>query len=117
MPLSYYTVFGFRLGLFGMAASGAAVRQASCLSDFNIGNDGEHCSPKGKSSLTAGNIQAIQIWAPRTKTSGQWIANKVLQGFFGAPIESLCEISVTDIVHYPLLATLNDAHIVIVLYT
>ena len=28
-----------------------------------------------------------------------WIANKILQGFFGAPIESLCEISVTDIVY------------------
>lgn len=40
----------------------------------------------------------IQIWAPYTKSNGQWIANKVLQGFFGAPIESLCEISVTDIV-------------------
>ncbi|KAF2488544.1 MFS general substrate transporter [Lophium mytilinum] len=40
---------------------------------------------------------AIQLWAPYTKSNGQWIANKILQGFFGAPIESLCEISVTDI--------------------
>ena len=40
---------------------------------------------------------ATQIWAPYTTSNGQWIANKVLQGFFGAPIESLCEISVTDI--------------------
>ncbi|KAF2090790.1 MFS general substrate transporter [Saccharata proteae CBS 121410] len=40
---------------------------------------------------------AIQIWAPYTKSNGQWIANKILQGFFGAPIESLCEISITDI--------------------
>lgn len=40
---------------------------------------------------------AIMIWAPYTKSNGQWIANKILQGFFGAPIESLCEISVTDI--------------------
>ena len=38
------------------------------------------------------------IWVPYTKTNGQWIASKLLQGFFGAPIESLCEISVTDIV-------------------
>lgn len=38
----------------------------------------------------------IQIWAPYTKSNGQWIANKLLQGFVGAPIESLCEISVTD---------------------
>lgn len=40
---------------------------------------------------------AIQIWAPYTRSNGQWIANKILQGFFGAPIESLCEISMTDI--------------------
>ena len=38
------------------------------------------------------------VWVPYTKTNGQWIASKILQGFFGAPIESLCEISVTDIV-------------------
>ncbi|MCJ1267223.1 hypothetical protein MMC22_007108 [Lobaria immixta] len=40
---------------------------------------------------------AIMIWVPYTKTNGQWIASKLLQGFFGAPIESLCEISVTDV--------------------
>lgn len=55
---------------------------------------------------------AIQVWAPFTTSNGQWIANKILrmytdrlqyclrltgtEGFFGAPIESLCEISVTD---------------------
>jgi len=37
------------------------------------------------------------IWVPYTNTNGKWIASKLLQGFFGAPIESLCEISVTDI--------------------
>ncbi|GME65102.1 mfs general substrate transporter [Neofusicoccum parvum] len=37
------------------------------------------------------------LWGPYTKTNGQWTASKILQGFFGAPIESLCEISVTDI--------------------
>ncbi|KAF2099206.1 MFS general substrate transporter [Rhizodiscina lignyota] len=40
---------------------------------------------------------AIQVWAPFTKTNGQWIANKILQGFFGAPIESLCEITCCDL--------------------
>ncbi|KAF2710562.1 MFS general substrate transporter [Pleomassaria siparia CBS 279.74] len=40
---------------------------------------------------------ATQIWAPYTKTNGQWLANKMVQGFVGAPIESLCEISVTDV--------------------
>ena len=38
------------------------------------------------------------VWVPYTNTNGQWIASKLLQGFFGAPVESLCEISVTDIV-------------------
>ena len=37
------------------------------------------------------------IWVPYTTTNGQWIASKLLQGFFGAPVESLCEISVADI--------------------
>ncbi|GKU13460.1 unnamed protein product [Fusarium langsethiae] len=36
------------------------------------------------------------IWAPHARSNGQWIANKILQGFFGAPIESLCEISISD---------------------
>ncbi|KIX02991.1 uncharacterized protein Z518_06541 [Rhinocladiella mackenziei CBS 650.93] len=40
---------------------------------------------------------AIMLWAPYTKSNGQWIANKMLQGFIGAPIESLCEISVSDV--------------------
>lgn len=40
---------------------------------------------------------AIMIWAPYTNTNGQYIANKILQGFFGAPIESLCEVSFTDV--------------------
>ncbi|CAI6097655.1 unnamed protein product [Clonostachys chloroleuca] len=40
---------------------------------------------------------AIMIWAPHATTNGQWIANKVVQGLFGAPIESLCEISVADV--------------------
>ncbi|KAF2014697.1 MFS transporter [Aaosphaeria arxii CBS 175.79] len=40
---------------------------------------------------------ATQIWAPHTRTNGHWIANKIVQGFAGAPIESLCEISITDI--------------------
>ncbi|KAK6381617.1 hypothetical protein LTS17_004676 [Exophiala oligosperma] len=39
----------------------------------------------------------IMMWAPYTTTNGQWIANKILQGFFGAPIESLCEISISDV--------------------
>lgn len=37
------------------------------------------------------------IWVPHAATNGAWIGSKILQGFVGAPIESLCEISITDI--------------------
>ncbi|KAK5057484.1 hypothetical protein LTR84_011484 [Exophiala bonariae] len=39
----------------------------------------------------------IQVWSAHAKTNGEWIANKILQGFVGSPIESLCEISVADL--------------------
>ncbi|KIV92420.1 hypothetical protein PV10_03720 [Exophiala mesophila] len=45
---------------------------------------------------TLGTV-GMMIWAPYCLTRGQWIANKCLQGFFGAIIESLCEISVADV--------------------
>ncbi|RDW56343.1 MFS transporter-16 [Coleophoma crateriformis] len=35
--------------------------------------------------------------APLCTTNGPYLANKILQGFFGAPVETLCEISMTDI--------------------
>ena len=34
---------------------------------------------------------------PRVRTSGQFIASKILQGYSGAPLESLCEISHPDV--------------------
>ncbi|CZR64625.1 related to transporter protein HOL1 [Phialocephala subalpina] len=34
---------------------------------------------------------------PLCVTNGPYLATKILQGFFGAPVESLCEISMTDI--------------------
>ncbi|CDK29495.1 unnamed protein product [Kuraishia capsulata CBS 1993] len=39
----------------------------------------------------------MMVWAPYTTSSGEWIASKLLQGFFGAPIESLGEITIADI--------------------
>lgn len=39
----------------------------------------------------------IIIWSPHTKGKSSWIGGKILQGFFGAPIESLLEITVSDI--------------------
>jgi MFS family permease len=40
---------------------------------------------------------ATQIWTPFVTTNSHWILSKVLQGFFGAPIESLCQISIADV--------------------
>lgn len=39
----------------------------------------------------------ILLWGPHASSNGDWIAGKILQGFFSAPIESLCEASVSDI--------------------
>ena len=39
----------------------------------------------------------ICVWPPYTKTNGEWIASKILQGLFGATIESLPEISMSDL--------------------
>lgn len=39
----------------------------------------------------------IIIWSPHTNGNGSWIGGKILQGFFGAPIESLLEVTVSDI--------------------
>lgn len=39
----------------------------------------------------------ICVWPPYTKSNGEWIASKILQGFFGSSIESLPEISMCDL--------------------
>lgn len=38
------------------------------------------------------------LWQPHVRSNGEWIATKILQGIFGAPIESLAEITVSDVV-------------------
>lgn len=35
---------------------------------------------------------------PYANTKGQWLASRILAGFFTAPAEALPEISVTDVV-------------------
>ena len=44
----------------------------------------------------AGSIVIMSV-TPLCTTNGPYLATKILQGFFGAPVESLCEISMTDI--------------------
>lgn len=41
---------------------------------------------------------AVLIWAPYCTTSGPYLANKILQGLFGSPVEVLCETSMVDLV-------------------
>lgn len=38
------------------------------------------------------------MWQPYIRDNGEWYAAKILQGFFGAPIESLAEITISDVV-------------------
>lgn len=39
----------------------------------------------------------VCVWAPYSKSGGEWIGSKILQGFLGSPIESLCEIAISDV--------------------
>ena len=82
-----------------LAASCTSIRKTARLFDFDACDDGESKGFLGLVGLEDFDAsgQAIMIWVPYTNTNGQWIASKLLQGFFGAPVESLCEISVTDI--------------------
>lgn len=86
------------MGLLILAASRATIWKASCVSHLDASNN---CESKVNMvrfvPRTDVVVQVIMIWVPYTTTNGQWIASKLLQGFFGAPVESLCEISVTDI--------------------
>ena len=88
------------VGLFSLAAIGIAVREAAGVFVFDAGDFGMYTREWisiVESDLIDGCVKAIMIWTPYTNTYGQYIASKILQGFFGAPIESLCEISVADI--------------------
>ncbi|KAI1087477.1 putative MFS transporter [Rostrohypoxylon terebratum] len=42
-------------------------------------------------------LMAITVWGPYAHGNSQWIANRVLTGFFAAPIEALPETSITDL--------------------
>ena len=54
--------------------------------------------------VSLAGTMATMIWAPHTKTRAQWITSKILQGFFGAPIESLCQVTVADLVRHQLIS-------------
>ncbi|KAG5358586.1 putative MFS-type transporter [Yarrowia sp. B02] len=39
----------------------------------------------------------IQLWGPNINSSAAWIGSKIIQGILGASVESLCEVTVSDI--------------------
>ncbi|KAI5249791.1 major facilitator superfamily transporter [Aureobasidium subglaciale] len=47
--------------------------------------------------VSAAASVVIMAVAPMCRTSGTYLAIRIIQGFFGGPVESLCEISMTDI--------------------
>ncbi|VUC23268.1 unnamed protein product [Clonostachys rosea] len=47
--------------------------------------------------LTTAGTLGVMLWQPHVRSNGEWIATKILQGIFGAPIESLAEITVSDV--------------------
>jgi hypothetical protein len=85
------------VGMLFLAANRATIWKETSLSLLDTSNCGKSFFLQTtRPALTM--TQAVQAWTPYCTTSGQWYANKILQGFFGAPIESLCEISVNDLV-------------------
>ncbi|KAH0371838.1 major facilitator superfamily transporter, partial [Aureobasidium melanogenum] len=47
--------------------------------------------------ISAAASVVVMAVAPMCRSSGTYLAIRILQGFFGGPVESLCEISMTDI--------------------
>lgn len=43
-------------------------------------------------------LQVILSTGPLCTTKHTYLANRILLGIFGSPVESLCEVSITDIV-------------------
>ncbi|AOW04387.1 major facilitator superfamily domain-containing protein [Yarrowia lipolytica] len=40
---------------------------------------------------------AVQLWSPYAKSQGAWIGSRILQGALGAPMETMCEITISDV--------------------
>jgi MFS family permease len=50
---------------------------------------------------------AINCWSANAKSNGTWIATRLLIGFFGAPVESLAEVCIADVVCSSLHSSAN----------
>lgn len=100
------TVPGIRVGMFALSGVCNSVWQASSLPHYSSRHGGEllneHELPR-RTDFT----QGVMIWQPYIRSNGEWIAAKLVQGFFGAPVESLAEISVSGVV-FPLMDFARD---------
>lgn len=47
--------------------------------------------------LSTLGVALLNLWQPYITSNGQWIASKILAGFFCSPIESLPEVSISDL--------------------
>ncbi|CDK25215.1 unnamed protein product [Kuraishia capsulata CBS 1993] len=43
------------------------------------------------------SVCLLTLWEAYCSSGGEWIGSKILQGFFAAPIEAMCEITVSDV--------------------
>lgn len=83
------------MGSVILAAICLEVRKKIDISDIFIGCDWyQHLEASLITSL--GGHQLIRSSA-HVKSNGEWIARCIVMGFFTAPVEALCEISITDV--------------------
>ncbi|EMR61370.1 putative mfs transporter protein [Eutypa lata UCREL1] len=47
--------------------------------------------------ISLSTLTAVTVWGPFAQGDGQWIANRVLIGFFAAPCEALPETTIADL--------------------
>ena len=90
------------MGVSILAGHCSTVRKKACLLDKSPRDSGWIPFRWPSKEAAPNSWQGVMMWQPYTRSNGQWIATKILQGFFGAPMESLAEVSVSDVVRFKL---------------
>lgn len=85
------------MGNFNRPAHGATIRQKTSVSVLYASNSGVSKCSIHHIACRSTDRTSTMLWVPHATTNSAWIGSKILQGAVGAPIESLCEISITDI--------------------
>lgn len=61
-------------------------------------------------------MAGITLWMTHAEGYGQWIANRILFGFFGSPSFAMVEVSISDVVRpapFTLIITLTRCRLVL----